>query len=139
MLVAAVLFAVAAYGVSIDTECQDAYGLSAYGIVKYEWNGTVYLPDEETISPFVITLTGNADSVNWTSNFPVEGVIDKEESNIYYSPGGTSGTVTKAEKYELSNILFCGKGQFEIPEFTTLGAGLILIGAGLYARYKKRN
>ena len=49
-----------------------------------------------------------------------------------YCPDSASGGPA-----EISHILVCLDGDFEIPEFTAIGAGIALLGAGVYI-WKKR-
>jgi hypothetical protein len=127
------LLVTSAQAVSIDEEC-DEFGFP-YGIVKYEWNGTDYVPEDDIVGSYVITLDGDDYEVDWTADPNVAGVIRKSGGNTEKYPGGSSGTVTGFETTNpqgkpitqaISHITFCGckggnggPGGNGVPEFTT--------------------
>jgi hypothetical protein len=85
---------------------------------------------------------------NWTSNIGIDAVITKggnagfnvetynpeafSDDSSLRAPNNPSGMPA-----EISHITICFDDDGEIPEFTTVGAALALIGAGVIA-FKKR-
>jgi hypothetical protein len=122
---------------SIDTECQ-AHGYD-YGIVKYEWNGTNYIQEAQPISPYTITVNGNAQAANWTANPPVAGILTKMGQDYATYAGGTSGTVNMGA-HAISHITFCGNEGTTVPE-SGLIVGIIslLIPGMIYIARKRRD
>ena len=126
---------------SIDNECQ-ANGFD-FGVAKYECPDTD--PSEENVAgtsiEWVVVIDENQNpecvSVDWEADPAVAGVLTKEGTTTFTSAGGTSGTVEMMGQNSISHITFCGESN-EIPEFTTIGAGLALAGAGLYMYRKRR-
>jgi hypothetical protein len=124
-LILVLMTAVPAPGVgSIDTECR-AYGFD-YGIVKYEWTAAgAYVPEGLAKSPYVITVTGDDESADWTADPAVAGVLHKASTETFVHAGGTSGTVTAGD-HDISHITFCGNEGTTVPE-TALAVGLIAL------------
>ena len=139
MLVMSIIASIFVSAVGADVqECLDA-GFDFY-IEKFQCGDT----SPETDNPnWAITVdwTGtdnDCTSVDWTANPAVAGVTEKAGTNaVVTHPGGTSGTIDKTYKQAISHVTFCGN-ENEIPEFTTIGAALVLAGAGFYM-YRKRS
>lgn len=114
---------------SIDSECQ---GLEYdFGIEKFEWNEETQIYELETNNPnYNIQVTGTDSLAYWTANPVVDGVIHKEDNlPLFDNDGGSSGTIYQHSQHAISHITFCGN-ENEIPEFSTITAGLALLGAG---------
>jgi hypothetical protein len=124
---------------SVDSECI-ANGFD-YGIAKYQCSETAAEEgshyDDYTIGVTWTQDNSDCTSVDWTASPAVDGVLSKEGTNTTVTSGGTSGTIDQIGDNSISHITFCGDEEFEIPEFTTIGAGLALLGAGVYI-WKKR-
>jgi hypothetical protein len=90
--------------------CED-YGYD-FGVAKYEWNGSHYVP-EYVRSGYVVNVTGNTSLAHWTATPAVAGVIGKAGTVTANLTGGTSGSVSKTAigtgKHDISYIEFCGK------------------------------
>jgi len=95
---------------SPDKECR-CNGFE-FGIVKYECGESIEKGSHA--DDYDITLSWNkCNSADWTASPAVDGILSKEATIIYTHDGGTSGTIDKTLKYDISHITFCGN---EIPE-----------------------
>lgn len=96
--------------------CED-YGYD-FEIAKFEWDGKWRL-ESEPRDGYSVSATGNAASVNWTSNPAVKGVIAKAATVSELFSGGTSGEISKNQvgtgKHDLSHISLCGNEEVEEP------------------------
>ena len=125
-----------------DQECQDNgfdFGIAKFGCEGGGWS----ISDDEGFPPdgYVVDADGkDCSEVDWESNPAADGVIEKAGQDVFIHPGGTSGTIEQSGGHEISHITLCGNNgnNHEIPEFTTIGAGLVLAGAGAYM-YRKRS
>ena len=88
---------------NIDQECQSE-GFD-YGIAKYQCGSTS--PDEGDGSSLTVSWT-DCESVDWTADPEVAGVLSKEGTSTYVHSGGSAGTIAKACQQDLSHITFCG-------------------------------
>jgi uncharacterized repeat protein (TIGR01451 family) len=89
-----------------DVECQQS-GFDG-GIVKFQCGSTT--PNEYgSCSGYLINVVWTGCSrVDWTSNLPVCGVIEKAGNNPrVIHPGGLSGTILKTYQQDISHITFC--------------------------------
>lgn len=89
-----------------DLECQ-AEGFSG-GIAKFQCGSTT--PEETgSCQGFDIDVVWyGCYRVDWTSNLPVCGIIEKAGNNPrVVHPGGYSGTITKTYQQDISHITFC--------------------------------
>ena len=110
-----------------------------FGIAKYECGSAA--PSEGPYSGYSTSVTWtDCTSVDWTSVPAADGIISKEGSTRYITyPGTESGTVTQSSQNAISHITLCGNNNGnEIPEFTTIGAALALLGAGAYMLKKRK-
>ncbi|MFC2154101.1 hypothetical protein ACFLRC_01280 [Candidatus Altiarchaeota archaeon] len=121
-------FAVADIGIvgskgvgSIDEECQR--NNFDFGIVKFEWEGGNYTPEDPPIPPYIVSVVGDDHQANWTASPAVDGVLSKEGNSTYVNLGGTSGTITQTGQNAISHLTFCGDNETSttttIPETTT--------------------
>jgi hypothetical protein len=119
----------------IDNECQD-HGFD-FGIAKWNYDGGFILSEEH--DDYDTLVTGDSSSAHWESVPDADGVLSKEGVCYQYLPGGSSGDVDNIE-YGISHVTLCGNedGDNEIPEFTAIGAGIALLGAGAYFVSRKR-
>ncbi len=98
---------------SPDKECR-CNGFD-FGIVKYECEGNI--EEGSKAGYYNITLGWNkCNSAGWTASPAVGGIISKESTSIYIHTGGTSGTVNKTLKYDISHIVFCGYNKTQEPK-----------------------
>jgi hypothetical protein len=105
---------------SIDTECQAA-GFD-FGIAKYQSAWTLDEGDGTGIN-----VSGTAQSVNWTANPAVAGVVAKTGTDSDSFAGGSSGQINawvtvpgpSGNKKDISHITFCGN-QSQDPETASL-------------------
>lgn len=143
------------YAVSIDRECTDN-GFD-FGIVKFEWNGNSYQPEDSTVSPYELIVTGDASEVNWGTNYQIGGVLIKASTHTEVYAGGTSGTVYgwettnpqgKPVTHDISYITFCGKSNDGctdcnppngVPEFSTTTLALAVVGGCLGLTFLRKN
>jgi len=125
---------------SPDNECIVA-GFD-FGVAKWEWeDGKYVLSDEGERDGYVTNVAGSDSSAAWTSTPGVDGVLSKEGQCYQDLSGGTGGMVEKIN-YGISHITLCGNGDVpppdhKVPEFTTIGAGIALVGAGLFIARRK--
>src|SRR3989344_5209111 len=98
---------------SPDNECQNAD--FDFGIVKYSAGSTI--PENGSVAgDYTITVTwSGTNSVSWTSNPVVAGVVSKEGNSSYVNNGGTSGTIVKHGQNGFSHITFCGNDPVSTP------------------------
>ena len=120
----------------IDNECQE-HGFD-FGIAKWNYDGGFILAEEH--EDYDTLVTGDSSSAHWESVPAADGILSKEGVCYEYYDGGSSGDVNQME-YGISHITFCGNedGDTPVPEFTAIGAGLALLGAGAYFVSRKRN
>lgn len=111
----------------IDRECM-ANGFD-YGIVKYQCGS--YDPDEGDGTGMTITWhfddEQECEALEWSSTFPVDGVLSKEGDLTFVQPGGTSGYFMQTGQNAISHATFCGKKDSDVPEFSAIAAGIVLI------------
>ncbi|MBN2459683.1 hypothetical protein JXB28_05335 [Candidatus Woesearchaeota archaeon] len=138
---------------SPDTECETYLGESYYGVAKFSCDDAGCTMDTDCDfdqfdpenkdcmkSPYEITLDGDNDEADWTSNYDVKALVKASTSTEAQGEYGTSGTVTAFGGHEISHVTFCGKegsngnggnGNHDVPEFSTITLGLAILGAGL--------
>jgi len=139
LMVLSVIMLTSAYAKKVgspDEECQ-ANGFD-FGIAKWEYGDGVYsLSDDGEFPGYTTNVIGNNNQANWTSDPAAAGILTKEAGDTFVHPGGMSGIVNYHGSHAISHLTLCGNFE-EIPEFTTIGATLVLAGAGLYIYRKKR-
>ncbi|MBN2422151.1 hypothetical protein JXB41_02900 [Candidatus Woesearchaeota archaeon] len=128
---------------SPDEECRQ-HGFD-YGIAKWDWVEEAYVLSAEGVRPgYTVSISGDAASATWKCNPGAAGALSKEGTYTYVHSGGTSGTVTPSlapdgKTHDISHITLCGnENDGQVPEFTTIGAGLALLGAGAIICRKRK-
>ena len=131
-LVMATLLSIGVSAVSVDEECKESgFG---FGIVKVECESQIFEKGSAYDNYNVTVDWNNCESAVWNSNLTGVGVISKEGTATYIH---YTSPITKTGQNDISHLTFCGKRVVEIPEMTTIGAVLALMGAGVFI-YKKK-
>lgn len=112
-----------------DEECQ-ARGFD-YGIAKYQCGKNT--PDDtgSGYADYAITVVWGEDcnSVSFTANPAVDGILGKQGTHYTIFDGGTEGTIFKEYQQSFSHITLCGKNTPNVPEFNFYIGALTLISA----------
>ena len=112
--------------------------IPAIPVGKFEWEGSQYVEEEAWNDPtYEITVTGDDNIAYWTSVPEVCYVVEKESGDYYTYEGGNGGTIY-SQDHGISHITFCGDDFEDVPEFSTIGAGIVLIGACGYILKKRK-
>ena len=123
---------VAFVNASVDTECQDN-GFD-FGIAKYQCGDTV-AEQGSKFGDYNITVEWtNCTSVSWTSNPELNWALSKEGNERYI---GTN-PISKDGQNDISHLTFCDKDN-QVPEFTVIGATIVLLGCGAFIYKKNKN
>jgi cysteine-rich repeat protein len=97
----------------VNTEC-NASGFN-FGIERFECDFTSPVSDDGGYNISVV-WTDTCDSVSWTSNPDVAGVLSKEDDLLQFvHDGGISGGFSKSNIYDISHITFCGNNEVVEP------------------------
>ena len=120
---------------SIDEECQKfGYGM---GIAKWEWNDdTSAFEIEDQLEGYNTEVNGDEKEAFWTAGPGVNSVLVKQGRWYHTFNGDPSGHIAGLTK-DISHITFCAHDT--VPEFSTLTAGIALLGAVVgYTLIKKK-
>ena len=127
-------------------ECQNFFDDPNYfPIEKWGYNesdGTYFIDEtNELYKYYTITVDGDSNEADWTSNYYIEVVLVKSGPNTFEFAGGSSGTVNSTQ--DISHITFCGfwyndgkggnGGGHGVPEFSTIGllAAVLSVSLGI--------
>ena len=136
LLLIAVLVAVSSVSAgSIDSECQ-AHGFN-FGVAKWEWNDELGIFElKDHIDNHGTNVEGNQEEASWTADPAVDGVLTKQGNDYLVFGGGTNGLVSE-DMHGISHITFCRNNE-EIPEFSTITAGIALVVAMGFTFYRRK-
>lgn len=129
----------------VDCECFE-HGYD-FGIAKFECGKSYDI--DTTVKGYDLTVEGDCQSADWTSDPDVDGVLVKAGTLYEVYSGGSSGTVASIKEvkkhntvyHDISHLTFCGKGSNgggdggdddnEVPVFPGITIGFAVVGAGL--------
>ncbi len=132
--------AAAPRGLKPSEECA-IYCQSTDPVVKWEWTGDGFVEDPDWTDPgYILSITGDESNATWQADPSVDCVVSKHGLQYVVHEGGLTGEVLKTE-HDTSHITLCGDDNSnDVPEFTTIGLGITILGiAGVMFIYKKRH